>query len=119
MFIFLKPNSNFYFFSFFFGASFSTNNVFYGNVFRQNYEFHAQDWCLNIWNSSLNGNYWDDFYLDDQWAIESDYDDIVDEPYNISRGYQPEEYPNKDYFPLRIKPVIKVNNSNLENIFLN
>jgi len=40
------------------------------------------------------------------------YGGIVDEPYNISGGYQPEEYSNNDYFPLRNKPIIKVNNSN-------
>lgn len=82
----------------------SRNNLFYLNIFYDNAQFQAQDWELNIWNTSTVGNYWGDYHLPSQGAFDQNNDGIVDSPYNISRGYQPEEYPNKDYRPLVYKP---------------
>lgn len=79
----------------------SDDNIFYHNAFRDNLEFPAQDWCLNTWNSSEQGNYWEEFSQENQGAFDIDDDGIIDAPYNISRGFQPEEYPNKDYHPLK------------------
>jgi len=85
----------------------SNDNQFYLNTYSNNSDFHAQDWCLNTWNTTDKGNYWSDFYLVKPGAVDQDDDGIIDVPYNISRGYQPEEYPNKDYFPLVNRPLIK------------
>jgi parallel beta-helix repeat protein len=85
----------------------STENLFYENIFKKNSEFHALDWSLNTWNTSTSGNFWDTFYRDDQGAYDMDLNGIIDSAYNISRGYQPLEYPNKDYKPLRMEPVIR------------
>jgi len=85
----------------------SNDNQFYLNTYSNNSDFHAQDWCLNTWNATNLGNYWSDFYQLTSGAVDQNNDGIVDVPYNISRGYQPEEYPNKDYLPLVNRPLIK------------
>lgn len=87
----------------------ANKNRFFLNYFSRNSQFHAEDWCNNIWNASGYGNFWDDFSLPTQGAIDQDSNGIVDVPYSISRGYNPEEYPNKDYFPLAQGP--RINNS--------
>ncbi len=84
----------------------SNDNCFFSNIFMRNSEWHAEDWCNNTWNSSENGNFWDDFYLINQGAIDNDSNGIIDSSYKISRGYNPKEYPNKDYLPLVYKPMI-------------
>lgn len=85
----------------------SNDNQFYLNIYSNNSDFHAQDWCLNTWNATGYGNYWSDFYQLTPGAVDQNNDGIVDMPFTISRGYQPEEYPNKDYFPLVNRPLIK------------
>lgn len=84
----------------------SIDNLFHSNIFINNEEFNAQDWSLNIWNSSTKGNYWENFHEPYQGAFDENNDGIIDAPYNISRGYKPKEYPNKDFLPLVNKPVI-------------
>ena len=84
----------------------SIDNKFHLNIFYNNEEWNAQDWALNIWNGSKSGNYWGDFHLPSQGAFDVDNNGIVDTIYNISRGFKPSEYPNKDYYPLVTKPMI-------------
>ena len=85
----------------------STGNLFEGNVFKKQTEFHAQDWCINTWNGTTKGNFWDDFYRDNQQAFDENNDGIVDNVYTIDRGYEPDEFPNNDYLPLRDEPIIQ------------
>lgn len=94
----------------------SNDNVIFSNVFLRSSDWHAEDWCLNIWNTSETGNFWDDFYLPSQGAFDDDSDGFIDEPYNISRGYMPESYPNKDYLPLVSPPKIPYTFVNIDGI---
>jgi len=92
----------------------ANENVLFLNVFLRSADWHAEDWCLNIWNTSETGNFWDDFYTPAQGAFDNNLDGFIDKPYNISRGYEPEFYPNKDYLPLVSTP--KIQNDFINNI---
>jgi parallel beta-helix repeat protein len=85
----------------------SYDNLFYANLFLTNTEFHTQDWCVNKWNNSDCGNFWDNFCKDSQGAYDENHDGIVDSPYLITQNVQEETYPNKDFLPLRNEPVIE------------
>jgi parallel beta-helix repeat protein len=67
---------------------YSKDNLIYSNNFINNTE-NAYDDCFNFWNTSSQGNYWDNYT-----GVDSDGDGIGDTPYNISGG------DNKDYYPL-------------------
>ena len=59
----------------------SNNNSIYNNVFIKN-TLHAEDYGSdNHWNSTMLGNYWDN-YTD----TDLDFDGIGDSPYNISHS---------------------------------
>jgi parallel beta-helix repeat protein len=91
-------------------ASESENNLFFYNYFLNKIGVHAQDSSLNnSWNSSIIGNYWDDYTGSDL-----NFDGIGDDPYNISGPTG-----SKDYLPIwdNSAPNITINSPNPGDVF--
>jgi len=68
---------------------YSNSNLLYKNDFSDNINNNARDDGNNKWNTSTQGNYWDDYN-----DYDNNHDDIGDNPYSISGGS------NYDYKPL-------------------
>jgi len=66
----------------------SVNNQIYHNSFINN-TINAYDGALNFWNTSKEGNYWDDY----EGIDENPQDAIGDTPYDIPGGDNQDNYP--------------------------
>jgi len=91
-------------------TSSSDNNIIYYNNFLNNSYSNAYDSCDNYWfNSSLGGNYWDDYN-----GLDENLDGIGDDEYdNITGGINNDTYPlikkYEKYFILLIEATSSVN----------
>ncbi|NPD89769.1 MAG: hypothetical protein HGN29_13740 [Asgard group archaeon] len=68
----------------------ANNNLLYGNYFRNNNPNARDDNANTLWNTTLIGNYWDDYTGED-----ANDDDIGDTPYTV-----PGSAGNMDYLPI-------------------
>ena len=66
------------------------NNLFYENYFRNNNPIARDDNANTIWNTTLIGNYWDDY-----GGVDANGDGIGDTPYTV-----PGSGGNQDYLPI-------------------
>ena len=85
------------------------NNLFYENFFRNNNPIARDDNDHSIWNTSIIGNYWDDYGGED-----ANGDGIGDTPYTI-----PGNAGSIDYLPIwdEIAPIIIINSPNPDDVF--
>ena len=63
-------------------------NLFYNNIFENNYEMNVKGSATNSWSNGSIGNYWDGYSNSD-----SDNDGIWDEPYPIEADITQDDYP--------------------------
>ncbi len=86
-------------------------NLFYENFFRNNTSIAKDDNANTIWNTTLIGNYWDNYD-----GVDANGDGIGDTPYTI-----PGTAGNLDYLPIwdDIAPIIIINSPNPNDVFGN
>ncbi len=65
---------------------YGTNNIFFNNYLIKNIDGNAQDNTgNNQWNSSIIGNYWDDYFTS-QGGLDADDNGVGDIPYKINNS---------------------------------
>jgi len=79
----------------------SNNNLIYHNNLIENDIDNGYDICGNIWDNSVEGNYWDDYTGED-----SNGDGIGDIPYYILGNTTQDNYPLMDIYEIPSKPTI-------------